>query len=182
MRELDIMVPGEINEAEEEETDQIALNFIDRFIQKICKVTQDGNPSRDHLANERTLLAYIRTSLNLVLYGLVLLQLAKYIVIAPVNGLSEEINQRFVDKQQENILADTVAILDVVNKYSRVIGVIVFSSAIVVLIFGIFRYLRIQQLLFSDADEFESGLLFANIVCILSILVSVLAFVYTYNL
>lgn len=38
-------------------------------------IVSSGNEARDHLANERTILAYIRTSLSLILLAIVIVQI-----------------------------------------------------------------------------------------------------------
>ncbi|KAG0682622.1 hypothetical protein C6P42_002704 [Pichia californica] len=67
-------------------------NLIFRWIIFFGKKVDGGNPARDHLANERTILAYIRTALNMVIYGLILSQLGKYIIVSPINGLKGKVH------------------------------------------------------------------------------------------
>lgn len=141
--------------------------------------SKGGNPSRDHLANERTVLAYIRTSLNMIMYALILLQLAKYIVVEPVNGLKDH---SILDSKQQEILDELLLMLKTVYKYSRPIGALVFAMSLVTIVFGAIRYVRIFKLLFSEKDQFESGLPFSILIFIGLVPVVILALIYTYKL
>lgn len=154
-------------------------NLIFRWIIFFGKKVDGGNPARDHLANERTILAYIRTALNMVIYGLILSQLGKYIIVSPINGL--KVTMDLTDEQMQTY-KEMKKMLDCVYKFSRPLSALVFSMSLATLVFGGIRYLRIMQLLFSDHDVFESGLLF-NLVIFLGVIpIIVIAFVYAYKL
>lgn len=171
--------PGAAGRVQDPGRESFKNNDIFKLVIKSGKPSRGGNPARDHLANERTLLAYIRTGLNFVLFGLILLQLAKYVVIAPLEGLH-------VDPEREGtarmaIYNELMAILHPVNRFSKPIGALVFSLALATLVFGGVRYLRLFQLLFSRHDEFESGLAFSLLIFLGAITIYVLAFVYSYK-
>ena len=154
-------------------------NIVYRWILLCGKTARGGNPARDHLANERTILAYIRTSLNMVICGLLLLQLSKYVVVAPINGLKGHATLNY---KQQQIYNDVIQILDCVYQFSKPLGGLLLGISLATLVFGGLRYMRMFQLLFSDHDVFESGLLM-NLVIFFSVIAAVvLAFVYTYNL
>lgn len=154
-------------------------NLIFKLITLFGKRTTGGNPARDHLANERTVLAYIRTSLNLILYGLILLQLGKYIIVKPIDDLKIT---HSINNEQLKIYNNTIEMLKIVYKFSKPLGAIVFSLSLIIILFGAIRYCRMFQLLFSDHDVFESGLLFNLIIFIGVIPIIVIAFVYAYKL
>ncbi|CAL1713570.1 unnamed protein product [Somion occarium] len=78
-----------------------------------------GSVARDHLASERTFLAYVRTSLTITSMGVALVQL---FTIAATS--------------QENI-----------EKYSRPLGGIIIILGLITLAIGVFRYFVIQRAL-----------------------------------
>lgn len=163
----------------DDDGDRWRSNIVYRWILRCGETAKGGNPARDHLANERTILAYIRTSLNMVICGLLLLQLSKYVVVAPINGMR---NHAALDDTQQQIYDDVIRILDCVYRFSKPLGGLLLAISLATLVFGGLRYMRMFQLLFSDHDVFESGLL-VNLVIFFSVIASVvLAFVYTYKL
>lgn len=157
-------------------------NIIFKCIVKCGKVTTGGNPARDHLANERTILAYIRTSLTMVMYGLILLQLSKYAIVLPINEMVSNNNYGNLTEQQREIYNNTLQLLDCVKKFSKPLGALIFSLSLTTLVFGGIRYVRMWKMLFSDHDRFESGLPFSVVIVVGVVAVSVLAFVYAYEL
>lgn len=154
-------------------------NIIVKLVTLFGKKATNGNPARDHLANERTVLAYIRTSLNMILYGLILLQLGEYIIVKPIDDLKIT---NAINNEQLVIYNNTLEMLKNVYKFSKSLAAIVFSLSFIVLIFGAIRYCRMFQLLFSDHDVFESGLLFNLVIFFGVIPIIVIAFVYAYKL
>lgn len=106
-------------------------------------ITPSGNAARDHLANERTVLAYVRTALGLVLLG---------VVGAQVGG----------------------------GQSGQALVAVVFSSAVVVLLLGTIRYLRVHYTL-TNSDFYESGVWAMLVVLILSLTVSVVFIVHTFE-
>lgn len=159
--------------------EQWKSNFMVKWILFCGKTTKGGNPARDHLANERTILAYIRTALNMVVCGMLLLQLGKYIVIAPINSMRGNFA---LDDANQKIYNEVMKIFDCVNRFSKPLGGLLLALSLVTLVFGGVRYVRIFQLLFSDYDAFESGLIFNLVIFFCIIAIVILAFVYTYFL
>jgi putative membrane protein len=100
-------------------------------------MVEDGKIS-DHLANERTFLAWIRTSLGLMGFGFVVVKFSIFI-------------------RQISVVLDRTAPV-VTPRYSSVmgIGLVAFGAAIGILSF--FRYKRIERQI-SNPDYKPSGIL-----------------------
>ncbi|OUT21318.1 40S ribosomal protein S30-B [Pichia kudriavzevii] len=147
--------------------------YIVDIIVKSSRITTAGNPSRDHMSNERTALAYIRTSLNLIILALLLLQLAKYVVIAPVTQI--ETIQHLKDSYEKDIFNQLVSCRHTVEKFSRPISAFIFSISLSILATGTIRYIRIFQCLSNVPDIFESGLPFQLLVFLGIVIISSLA-------
>ncbi|KAJ9053988.1 hypothetical protein DSO57_1019167 [Entomophthora muscae] len=83
-----------------------------------------GSTARDHLANERTFLAWLRTSLALVTIGVAITQINKLTPSKPKDpdSLRKEIEQRF----------------------QLVLGTFYMCSGILFVLFGLTRYFYIQ--------------------------------------
>ena len=154
--------------------------YIVDIIVKSSRITTAGNPSRDHMSNERTALAYIRTSLNLIILALLLLQLAKYVVIAPVTQI--ETIQHLKDSYEKDIFNQLVSCRHTVEKFSRPISAFIFSISLSILAAGTIRYIRIFQCLSNVPDIFESGLPFQLLVFLGIVIISSLFIVYTIKL
>lgn len=149
-------------------------HWLFRLVLAGSKKAPGGNPSRDHLSNERTALAYIRTSLNLVMYGLIFLQLSKYMnSTVNLNDITE--NNSF----SHEITTQLKAMIHTLDRFAHPLGALVFSLAIVTLLIGSYRYLRMQSLLFSPNDEFESATLLCCIIGGGFIAVSITSTVFT---
>jgi uncharacterized membrane protein YidH (DUF202 family) len=143
-----------------------------------AKITTAGNPARDHLSNERTVLAYIRTSLNMMLYGLLLVQLARYVVLKTFPETLSKLPPGAIYDTLQNVLLQ-------VNKFYKPLGILVFSMALFTLAVGAFRYTRMFSLLFASSegeveDEFEGGLpvaagVFVGVVAIAAVTLSSMA-------
>lgn len=88
-----------------------------------------GSVARDHLASERTFLAYVRTSLSFASAGVALVQLFRVSVNASANGSSASHNQL------------------VVSSYARPLGATLVGFGMVVLVTGAHRYFLIQRAL-----------------------------------
>ncbi|KZT53561.1 hypothetical protein CALCODRAFT_439908, partial [Calocera cornea HHB12733] len=81
-----------------------------------------GNIARDHLANERTFLAWIRTCLSLATTGVALVQLFALAAFNPVAG----------DKTERTM------------NMARPLGAVIIAVSAVVLLVGVHRYFRTQ--------------------------------------
>src|SRR5690348_9520377 len=93
--------------------------------------TRGGSPG-DHLANERTFLAWIRTSIALMGFGFVIVKFALFI------------------RQVSLALGDKVVLPS--KGYSAIIGVIMVALEAVMATLAFFRYRNIEKRL--DADSY----------------------------
>lgn len=157
-------------------------NIVFKWIVKCGKITTGGNPARDHLANERTILAYIRTALTMVIYGLILLQLSKYVIVLPITEMTSNDNGVNLTEQQRELQNNALKLLDCVKKFSKPLGALILSLSLTTLVSGGIRYVRMWKMLFSEHNQFESGLPFSLLIVLGVVVVTVLAFVYAYTL
>jgi len=123
-----------------------------------------GSVARDHLASERTFLAYVRTSLAIASTGVALVQLFT------ISGLST------MSPSSNNIMRNSPQL----QKYARPLGAVTVMVGLAVLVIGIFRYFSIQTALpkgkFPVArvtTAFIAVVLSALVVTVFSILVGV---------
>ena len=98
-------------------------------------VTGKGNPS-DHLANERTFLAWIRTGIGIMAFGCVVVKFSLFI------------------KQLAALLGDKTAIQQ--KGYSPMIGVIIVGFGILTIAFAFLRYRQTEKQLVAG-DYRQSG-------------------------
>lgn len=89
----------------------------------LAVIANKGAVARDHMANERTFLAWLRTSLSLTTIGIGIVQLFKL----QLKGEYEEM-----------------------TKFGKPIGAGFFLLGILVLLFGCYRFFNVQALLLQD--------------------------------
>ncbi|EJC98023.1 uncharacterized protein FOMMEDRAFT_97914 [Fomitiporia mediterranea MF3/22] len=114
-----------------------------------------GSVARDHLASERTFLAYVRTSLAIASAGVALVQL-----------FSVSSSSRSSDRIKENLL-----------RFARPLGATIVMIGIIVLLIGLFRYFRIQAALISGKfppARLTIVFMSSAIVCLVIIVFSIL--------
>lgn len=97
-------------------------------------VENKGSTARDHMANERTFLAWLRTSLSFITIGIGITQLFKL-----RNNSSVRVNDRLLNLS----LIDT----DEFNTYGKVLGGIFMALGVGTLSFGFTRYFKVQHML-----------------------------------
>lgn len=119
-----------------------------------------GSVARDHLANERTWLAYVRTSLAIASTGVALVQLFT-----------------ISSQQQAN---DTILLSGKLQRFARPLGAVIVVIGLAVLALGVNRYFRIQYALtlnqFPPARKtvaFISTVLVAIVAIVFGILVGI---------
>ncbi|TCD65822.1 hypothetical protein EIP91_002172 [Steccherinum ochraceum] len=110
-----------------------------------------GSVARDHLASERTFLAYVRTSLTLASAGIALFQLFA--------------------------LSNTTSSASI-HKYARPIGATVVAFGIVVLVLGVVRYFAVQVALVKGVypvARISPAFLSVGLLAIISVIFGILA-------
>jgi putative membrane protein len=110
----------------------------------------------DHLANERTFLAWIRTSIGIMAFGFVVVKFSLFI-----KQISILLNKEIVIRQ---------------HGYSSSIGIILVGAGALITFLSYFRYARIRQQLNSNSFKSSSMLLVA--LTILILLISILLVTY----
>lgn len=114
----------------------------------------------------------------MMLYGLLLVQLARYVVLKSVPETLSKLQPGAIYDTLQNVLLQ-------VNKFYKPLGILVFSMALFTLAVGAFRYTRMFSLLFASSegeveDEFEGGLpvaagVFVGVVAIAAVTLSSMA-------
>ena len=112
--------------------------------------------AREHLANERTLLEWIRTSIGIMAFGFVVVKFSLFI------------------KQISLLLGKNGAMPK--HGYSSVIGIFLVVVGAIVLVLSYIRYKRTEKQLNQETYQSSSSLIFSLIVVILAI--SLLLMVY----
>ncbi|CDK26384.1 unnamed protein product [Kuraishia capsulata CBS 1993] len=99
-------------------------------------IPSTGSLARDHLANERTALAYIRTALNFATVGISVVQLFKYA------ELSSDLDSRSTSQRQKDF--------HLFKAFAKPIGVLLVVAGLVTVLFGGMRYVNTMKLLAED--------------------------------
>ncbi|KAG5721326.1 hypothetical protein E4T56_gene17733, partial [Termitomyces sp. T112] len=102
-----------------------------------------GSVARDHLASERTFLAYVRTSLLSASTG-VGMHVGSIYLLRMTSNPSEALVQLYA---LTSIDASNGATLGPIPQYARPIGAALVVFGLLVLILGVYRYFVIQQML-----------------------------------
>ncbi|KAI5959167.1 uncharacterized protein KGF55_005510 [Candida pseudojiufengensis] len=107
-------------------------------------IKNSGSTARDHLANERTLLSWIRTSIIFITFGIGFLQFYRLESKSNCINISEPISQ-----QNLNDLNSTSSLYDkntvnLISKLSKPIAPICVIMGFLTFLFGIWRYLKCQ--------------------------------------
>ncbi|KAJ4489962.1 hypothetical protein J3R30DRAFT_3277516 [Lentinula aciculospora] len=100
-----------------------------------------GSVARDHLASERTFLAYVRTSLAIACTGVALVQLLTISVDASTHGSITSLTPELTSRQMRS--------------YAKPLGSAFVLFSIVVLCIGLTRYFSIQNAL--TLNQFPVG-------------------------
>jgi putative membrane protein len=111
----------------------------------------------DHLANERTFLAWIRTGLSIIAFGFVV---ERFGLLLRELGL--KVNERPI----------------VTGHYSTIIGITLTLMGVVVLIVALFNFLQSRRSI--DEERFHPRASFAILLTIITCLIGVILAVYLY--
>lgn len=111
--------------------------------------------SREHLANERTFLAWIRTSIALMGFGFVIIKFSLFL---------QELAY-FMETDSTNT-----------DQNSPVIGIVMVATGIVIALFSFFRYRKISLQL--DKKIFSNRTLFSLVLTIFLVVTGILVFIW----
>lgn len=110
----------------------------------------------NHLSNERTLLAWIRTSVGIMAFGFVVVEFSFF---------SKELN-----------LALEIEIQGTHYGYSAPIGILIVATGAMSSLFALLRYHRTKKDI--ESGSFKHGVVLLNILVVIIFLVSILLLVY----
>ena len=113
--------------------------------------------AREHLANERTLLAWIRTSIGIMVFGFVVVKFSLFI-------------------KQLSILLQKDVVIPQHHGYSSVIGITLVTVGGIVLLLAFIKYKQTEKQLNNDSFKVSSTLVLSLTIIIL--LISVLLTLY----
>ncbi|KAK0483675.1 hypothetical protein IW261DRAFT_1464500 [Armillaria novae-zelandiae] len=118
-------------------------------------LTNNGSVARDHLASERTFLAYVRTSLVITSVGVAIVQLFSVSSGTSKSPLSSVATQR----------------------YARPLGATAISLSLVLLIIGATRFFSIQNALTKGKYPVARMFIAAITTCMVALIAVIFAFV-----
>lgn len=110
----------------------------------------------DHLANERTLLAWVRTSIAIMAFGFVVVRFALFV---------QELNLALGIKKEEQSF-----------EYSGPIGIAIVATGAVCLLVALLRYRRTKKEI--NSGSFRQSALLLNTIVILIFVISILLLAY----
>lgn len=113
--------------------------------------------AREHLANERTLLAWIRTSIGIMVFGFVVFKFSLFV------------------KQISHLLDKNVAV-PAQQGYSSIIGIMLVAVGSVVLLLSYVKYKQTEKQL--NNETFQSSSKLAFVVTLIIFIVSILLILY----
>lgn len=151
-----------------------------QMVRSISKLSTDGNPSRDNMSNERTLLAYIRTCLSIFLLGVLIIQFTKHTILKPVNvTLGPHLD--YLDSLDPTV-AFIKATVDLMRRYMNPLGGLVMSFGVCVAIVGALRYCKMLALINNGDDLFEETWILMLIIALILLSVVVTSFILVYQI
>ncbi|MHB8600108.1 MAG: YidH family protein [Ktedonobacteraceae bacterium] len=111
----------------------------------------------DHLANERTFLAWIRTGISVMAFGF---------VVERFGLLLRELGLRSAGAGKSN---NTIS-------YSRLLGIGITLLGIVLLIIALLNFIRIQRSI--DEERYHPGIVFAIVLTVIASIIGILLAIY----
>lgn len=105
--------------------------------------------AREHLANERTLLAWIRTSIGIMAFGFVVVKFSLFV------------------KQISLLLGKDATIPQ--HGYSSVIGIFIVAVGAIILVLSFVKYKRTEKQLINESFQSSSSLIFSLTIIIIAI-------------
>ncbi len=110
--------------------------------------------ARDHMANERTFLAWVRTSIGIMAFGFVVEKFALFIKQIPL----------LLGKPHSQMLPDTSHSL---QGYSSIFGVFLVALGLLICLLAFIKYKKVEKQI--ECDSYQSSMLL-NIMLTLSVL------------
>lgn len=139
---------------------------------------QSGGNSyaRDHMANERTFLAWIRTSIGIMAFGFVVEKFA--IFIKQVNLILERTHSQ--DSQGPvNTFYQSSPIQGPIQGYSSIFGVFLVALGVLICLFAFIKYKKVEQQI--ERDIYQPSILLDVMLALAVLLIGVFIVVYLSN-
>jgi putative membrane protein len=115
--------------------------------------------AREHLANERTLLAWIRTSIGIMAFGFVVVKFSLFI-------------------RQISLLLGKTSVLPPQRGYSSMIGIFLVGVGALILLLSYFNFKRTQRQLNNKSFQAASSAYLILMLIIVLVIVSILLMLY----
>ncbi|OWB56354.1 hypothetical protein B5S28_g2254 [[Candida] boidinii] len=132
-----------------------------------------GSVARDHLASERTFLAWLRTSLSLASVGVGVTQLLKLSKEDPKNESEFQLNNTSTGIASNGINNN-------LERLNKSIGLLFIILAIICILIGAFRYFLVQEMLLKKefpASKLGVGFLICSVFSLSVLILSVVFFI-----
>ena len=114
------------------------------------KTTEEKQNAREHLANERTLLAWVRTSIGIMAFGFVVVKFSLFV-------------------KQLSLMLDKSGTVPIQQGYSAMIGVLLVALGAIIVLLAYVKYKRTEKQLNSESFKSSSTLIFLLTITILII-------------
>ncbi|ODV88046.1 hypothetical protein CANARDRAFT_56701 [[Candida] arabinofermentans NRRL YB-2248] len=124
---------------------------IKAIVAKTSTISKNGAIGRDHLSNERTVLAYSRTSLGFLVLGIAIIQMSKYAIIQPISEVDV-----LSHSSSETLVTLLLQDLNVAKRYCRPLGGLCICAGLLTVLLGTVRYFYLQNML-QKSERFMSG-------------------------
>lgn len=119
----------------------------------------ENNKTSDHLANERTFLAWLRTSVALMGFGLILVKFSVFL---------KQISLVSTDRQ----------IIHSQNEYSGLTGLVLVAAGVIILIFSYLNYKKTRKKISENLFIGNNSLILMVTILILSISIFLIAYLF----
>ncbi len=123
----------------------------------LANETMKKQDARDHLANERTLLAWIRTSIGIMAFGFVVVKFSLFV-------------------KQISLLLGKNTSIPIQHGYSSLIGIFLVAVGAIVLVLSYVKYKKTEKQLINDSFQSTSILILSLTITVL--IISILLILY----
>ncbi|KAI5952603.1 hypothetical protein KGF54_003470 [Candida jiufengensis] len=138
-------------------------------------IENKGSVARDHLANERTLLAWIRTSLIFITFGIGFLQFFRLEEKSNCSNISSPLPTSLTNEQNSMSSLYDKDTVDLITRLGKPLAPMCIIMGVLTFVMGFYRYLQVQIFLMNDVFPatrfFLIGLIIVNLGMLILLLV-----------